>query len=343
MHRLAVLLAASVILAACGGDGGGGTITEPGETTTTTVPTTTTTVATTTTTLPTPTTTLPGGALERCTSPEGYSIAYPVGWSTNDGERLPTCGQFHPEPFEVPRSDERVAAVTLYVDPVSFHDVVTASPGRDVVRASTTVRGLQAVREEFQTTSESLFGPDVPVTRYVVDLSPGVDEGPGTMFLDTVGLSGFDYERNRIVLDRMVRTLRISMEGVPTSPDIAARYEGGGTPFTLVGEVSGADVCVRVDPDGGTACITLPDRDQVEATPVTDPSGASILAGVAGDAVFEVTAHLDDGEPVRTLPAEIGSSGVRAFAVPVPAGSVTSVTWTDVTGRELGAAPVDTR
>jgi hypothetical protein len=187
-------------------------------TATTTTSTTVTTVTTTTTSAPTTTTTAVGGELVRCASSEGYSIEYPADWHTNSGEVVPACGHFSPDPFEVPRgTDERVAPITAYIDPVAFEDVSAPRGVEDLERASTTIDGLPAVRRSYESSGSGLWPDGTPITAYVIDLSPGADEPRRTMFVNAVGTPPFapDHARNVAVLDRMAPTIRFSSGGTP--------------------------------------------------------------------------------------------------------------------------------
>lgn len=156
------------------------------------------------------TTTATPPAWTRCESPEGFAVEYPASWHTN-GE----CSQFHPEPFEPPgATDERVAAITAYVDPVPFEEVALGDTAGEPERRATTVDGLPAVRLAYETGAEGFWPEGTPVTLYAVDLSAGGDTPAGgqprTLFLDTVGLTTFDYGRNQGVLDEMAGTLEVS-------------------------------------------------------------------------------------------------------------------------------------
>lgn len=320
----------SLLVAGCGGgDEAGG----PPETT---APDATTTVTTTTTTTTTTTVAsgLPGGELVPCESPAGFVVGRPESWSTNSGEVVPACSQLHPEPFDVPgATDERVAAITLYVDEVPFADAAAPQSGRNADRAVTTVDGLQAVRLEYETDGGGFWPEGTPIALYAIDLAPGPDDGPGTLFVDTVGLEPFDFEQNRVVLDRVARSVEVTLSGVPTDPSIVARYEGGGGGFTVEGEVAGEQACLRIPPGGERVCTDVPEADQAHTVRLVDLE--PVLAGVAGEDVFSVTAERRDGEPSTVLPAPVGDAGVRGFAFTFDLDAVTRLVLRDVTGAEL--------
>ena len=331
--RLAcVAVAVALGAAACGGEdstsglGDAGTTTSPsGDAGTTTSPS-----------EPRPTTTttaLPGGQLVRCSNEHGFSIAHPESWHVNDGSVVSACSQFHPDPFQVPAgTDERVAAVTAYIERVPFPRAVL-SPGPSAERWATVVDGFQAVRMSYRAGDDGLHRPGTPITVYLVDLVIGVDEDPATLFIDTVGIPGFDYESNVVVLDRMARTVEIPGDGAPERSDVVARYEGGGGAFTVVGALRGSQACLRIPPRGEPVCTEVPGDDELSTVQLTDLE--PILAGVVGGDVFGVTAERRDGDPSTVLPAPIPNSHVRGFAFTLDLDAVERIRLFDVVGNEL--------
>lgn len=308
------------------------TATEGPTTTSTTTATSTTTPATTA--APTSTTspeeTVDLGA--RCESPEGYSIGYPEAWSTNPGEVVAECGQFDPEPFQVPAgTDERVAAITAYIDPVPFAEVAAPDEQRDAQRAATAIDGLQAVRLQYETQEDALWPAGTPVTVYAVDV--GTEDQQSTLLIDTIGLSQFDYEENQVVLDRMARSLDVETAQVSGDPQVVARYEGGGGGFSVVGETNGEQACLRIPPDGEEVCTDLPAPDQLHTIQLEDLQ--PVLAGVTGEQVFAVTAHLQDGGTSTVLPAPIGDADVGGFSFAVGLSEIERFVLTDIRGNQL--------
>lgn len=150
----------------------------------------------------------PAERLVRCENPEGFTISYPEAWSTNPGDVVPRCSLFDPEPFDVPMAtDERVAAVSAYIDPVPFDRVSAPRDRRDADRTQLTIDGLDSVRVEFAAGPNSLWPEGTPITSYMIDIPQSPDSGDRTLFVDTVGLPGFEYEENQATLDRMARTV----------------------------------------------------------------------------------------------------------------------------------------
>lgn len=187
---------------------GDGDVSDPTTTTTTPPdePTTSTTAGATT------STTSPGdeAATQACTNDEaGYTVELPQGWSTNDGEVVPPCRFFHPEPFEVPEATEVIGlAVTVSVEPVPFERV--SSPDDmsedELSREQTTVAGRPAVRVETVSTGEGLLPEGVRSYRYAVDLDGR------TLIAVTRDVEGLDYAENQEVVDAMMDSLEL----VPT-------------------------------------------------------------------------------------------------------------------------------
>lgn len=310
---------------------------ETADITDTTVSTTITTTTTTSPTSSTSATTAPeaiaGEPSARCDSPEGYSIGYPEAWATNSGDVVPECGQFHPEPFDVaPGTDERVAAVTVFIDPVPFARVAALDQAEDGERAATVVDGLQAVRLEYQVREDALWPAGTPITLYAVDVSTESEER--TLIADTVGLSQFDYERNKVVLDRMARTLEIDMDGVSGDPGVVADYRGGGGGFSVEGTVSGSEACLRIPPEGEEICTELPASDQLHTVQLEDLE--PVLAGVTGEEVFSVAAERRDGTTSTVLPAPIGErEDVGGFSFTFGLDEIERFVLRDVEGAEL--------
>lgn len=156
--------------------------------------------------------------------------------------------------------------------------------------------------------------------------------------LDTVDLATFDYSTNRLVLDRVARSVQVTADDVPTERTAVARY-GGATGFVVEADVSGDRVCLRIPPRGQPACSERPSSSSVRTVELGDLD--SVLAGVADEEVFRITAERTDGAPSSVLPAPIGGSGVAGFAFPFGAEDVTHLRLFDLTGDELGEVAVE--
>lgn len=203
---LALVTTLSLVAAACGN----GDVIEADDTTGTSSATTTSTTMTTTSGAETTTSTQAGAVVlsQSCTNPEdGYSIQFPDGWFANEGELVPTCRFFHPEPFKVPEATEVFdLAVTVRVDDVPFSRVASDvdSLGEQVLsREEITVAGHQAVRVEAESTGDALLPEGVRSYRYHVE----VDDG--TLTATTHDVGDLAYETNKEVLDDMMETLEL--------------------------------------------------------------------------------------------------------------------------------------
>lgn len=169
---------------------------------------------------------------------------------------------------------------------------------------------------------------------YAVDLSPGVDAGPGTLLLDTIGLAQFDYEENQLMLDRIARSVEVTHPDAPSAPEIVARYEGGGGGFRVEGAVADGQACLHIPPGGREVCADVPAPDQVRTMQLIDLE--PVLAGVTGHEVFRVTAERRDGEPPSTfLTAPVDDTGVRGFAYTFDLDEVQRLIASDIDGAEL--------
>jgi hypothetical protein len=328
LARLAGVLAAVMVTTAACGDstesGAPGSVTTTGPSTSAPGGNTTTTVAP----------ALPGGDLVRCESPEGFAISAPTTWATNEGGVVPRCGQFNPEPFDVPRgTDERVAAIVVYVERVPFATVAQPREGRDEVRAVTAVDGRQAVRLSYRTTGEGLYPEGTPITSYMVDFGEEGGE-PVTLILNTLGTPPFDYDRNVVVLDRMFQTLDITEASIATDPSVVAAYRGGGGGFTVTVRATEGGICLAIPPDGEPVCTDRPAPDQVHTIALRDLT-RTVHAGITGREVWRVDLAAPSGELNSYLPAPVPESDLGAYAFHDTVDGVDRLVLYDVTGDQL--------
>ncbi|MCD9625645.1 hypothetical protein [Rhabdothermincola salaria] len=282
-------------------------------------------------------------AWQPCESSAGFSLSYPADWETNAGDVVGPCSQFDPEPFEVPEAtDERVAVINAYVDPVGFADA--AAPGSDRMeteRATTVVDGRQTVRLEGP--ASELFGEGTTAVRYLVDVPSGDDGQPRTLVVDAVERAGGDFDRAVEVLDRMVRSIDIGgADGIVDGQTVVARYGGGGTPFAAGVEPRDGEHCLTVPLEGDSVeeCFSVGGPDDVR---VADLSGdlLPVLGGITGADVFRVDVERADGTTFSTLPVPVEDGGARGFAVPVDPDEVTGLSWSSMDGTQLGSRDLD--
>ena len=326
---LVLFAAIALLIGACGDDDD-----TAATTTTQTSETSTTDASTTTTTDPDET-----DGWQRCDNPEGFSLSYPADWETNDGSVVAECSQFDPESFQVPEAtDARVAAITAFVDPVAFNDVAAPERDSENQRDLTAVDGHQAVRLEGP--AGELYPDDATSVRYIIDLSLGIDDGAGTLFVDTIELSDMDFDRNVGVLDRMVRTIELDAEDQFDRP-VVARYEGGSNLFSAGGYAEAGERCVAapLDENTMTECFNPPGSDALR---FADLSGDlfPLLAGVTGTSVFRIEVE-QPSSTTSYLPVRIPDTDSRGFAVPITPDDGTRISWYDIDGNQLGTRGVD--
>lgn len=301
------------MVAACGpGDATDTTEPEaPGTSTTATSTTPTTTTPGVTTSAPTTTSTTPAAGLTlECASPEGFTVMYPESWETNEGDVVPECTMFDPDPFSVPdATDARVAAITIYVENVEYSTITDAiGPDEELSRDVVTIDGLPAHRVEWEPTGDGLFPDDTLITAYYVDL-----EAPDqTLVAETIDLTPVDYDTAVEVLDSMVATLDIDSQelsgvepiGQFMEPPVGSSDFPGSGEQSLLTEVRFGvhDGFERVvfEFEGGTDLSYLAEYVE-EAIP---PSGNPVA--VDGEATLQVTmtpasgVDLSGEEPVET-------------------------------------------
>lgn len=187
--RLAVAgLLVAGLLAACGPQSDGGVTGQPtGDPTATSTP------------APAPSL---GAA---CEDPEvGYRMSYPSDWRTNDGEVVPTCRLFDPQPIEVePQTEVPLdIAVAVRTTDVSLETFATEDEAAEVLTSrSTTVDGHEAVVVEARSTGEAMLPEGVRSYRYAVDL------GDRRLVAITHDVGEPAYEDTRKVLDQMMDTI----------------------------------------------------------------------------------------------------------------------------------------
>ena len=220
MRRFLALLAAlTLVAAACSDDGDDATPDGPTTTGSTT----------------SSSTTVDGEpAWSTCENPEvAYRVAYPEGWVVNDGEVVPYCSLFDPEPFEVPEGTEvpTAIAVSIFAEEAPFDMVVTGGPGFvESERREATVDGRPAVRQELVASGQGLHEEGLTVLRWTVDL------GDGTLIAQTHDIPDTQpgFAEAQRVLDRMMGSLTFDLPTDPTTTSTTAPPDEGiepvGTP-----------------------------------------------------------------------------------------------------------------
>lgn len=114
---------------------------------------------------------------------------------------------FHPEPFDVEGTEERVAAISVYVENVAYSDIIEAVTQAEVLSQSNlTIDGLPAQRIERSTIEDAIIPEGTEITSYFVDL----EADDRTLIADTIDLSFIDYSSAKDVLDLMMETIAIT-------------------------------------------------------------------------------------------------------------------------------------
>ena len=277
---------------------------------------------------------LPGGELSACENPEGFTISAPADWATNAGDVVPACSQFNPEPFDVPRgTDERVAAIAAYVDPVPFATAAEPDENGEEDRAVTTIDGRQAVRISGESSGDGLYPAVTPMTSYLIDVTPEGGE-PATLFVNTIGTAPFDYDTNVVVLDRMARTIDITDPAVETNAATVANYLGGGGGFSVTAESTGDEICLRIPPNGEPVCTTPPADDQVHTIALQDLD-QPVHSGVTGAQVRRIDLVTPEGATHSYLPVPVPGADVSAYAFSDSVEGFERIVLFDITGGEL--------
>lgn len=267
-----------------------------------------------------------------CESPEGWTVDYPTGWSTNSGEVVAGCSMFDPEPFQVPEgTDERVAAINAFVSQAPYFEAATPEP-EPTSRAQTEIDGQHAVRIETVAGEDFIYPADTEITRYVVDLSEDVAEQGPTLLVDTVDLNSIDYDRAVRVLDEMVRTMELTV-GADRPDSVVARYDGASIAASIVATASDGQICLSLDVADEESCVATPAPDALAVTSLGDEL-QSFVVGAAGQDVFRVEVVSGDTS-TAFLPGQVPDTDVRGWGIPGDPDDVTEVEAYDIGGELL--------
>jgi hypothetical protein len=136
----------------------------------------------------------------------GYTVDYPTGWLTNDGDVLNACQVFDPVSISLPeRSTSFDEAIHLRFDGIPFEDAISEDDITETLlsRRTTTVDGYEAVVEEGESTGRALLQEGVRSYSYIINLGDGE-----IMVASTYDVATQEYTRNKQVLDQMISSLR---------------------------------------------------------------------------------------------------------------------------------------
>jgi hypothetical protein len=197
---------------------------------------------------------LPAGTpLEQDCEGNGYRVAYPTGWSTNDGSVVDRCTYFDARPLTVPVAGEFVSpAITIDVidtSASSFAASVRSSADQVLSERGGVIDGVGSIVLEWTTPGESLLPAGARLYAHVAPFPDG-----RALLLITRSVANGSYELNRAVLDEMAATMDIIALDVDTSVDT---HEGTAPPGGVghlvdarVGRAPGFDrLVLEVDED----------------------------------------------------------------------------------------------
>lgn len=169
---------------------------------------------------PSPTETSPGPAItptgplafdqsEECVGPT-WSVEFPFGWQTNEGQVLPPCSVFHAEEFELEEGTQIPfdLAVTILEEQVDFETATSGQGGGIEIRSQEqmTVASRDAVLLDAVGTGETLIPEGVEFRQYIVDLDGAV------LLASTYSEGELDFEEKKAILDQMMQTLELRFD-----------------------------------------------------------------------------------------------------------------------------------
>lgn len=136
-----------------------------------------------------------------------YTVDYPEGWHTNEGDVTEACQRFDDEPVELePQTGGAPEQpVVVRVLPVAFD--MASDPGRameEQSRTEATVAGRPAVVVEWTSTGEAALPEGVRTYQYLVDLG-----GDRTLMLAAYDVGERAFEDVRRVVDAMAQSLEL--------------------------------------------------------------------------------------------------------------------------------------
>ncbi len=136
-----------------------------------------------------------------------YTVDYPEGWHTNEGDVTEGCQRFDDEPVELEAQTGGAPEqpVVVRVLPVAFD--MASDPGRameEQSRTEETVAGRPAVVVEWTSTGAAALPEGLRTYQYFVDLG-----GDRTLMLAAYDVGEGSFEEHREVVDAMARSLHL--------------------------------------------------------------------------------------------------------------------------------------
>jgi hypothetical protein len=138
----------------------------------------------------------------------GYTVNYPTGWMTNEGDVLNLCQVFDPSSITLPeQSSSFNEAIHLRIDSIPFERATGEDDITETIlsRRTTTIDGYDAVVKESESTGRALLPEGVRSYTYIINLDDGE-----IMVASTYDVANQMYTRNKQVLDQMVSSLRFN-------------------------------------------------------------------------------------------------------------------------------------
>jgi hypothetical protein len=163
-----------------------------------------------------------------CVAPT-FQVEYPAGWSVNAADEAAECRWFHPHPFELPEATDAIAlAVHLRYEPGRIDALAEAPNGEVIDRAEHTVNGRRAVRIHARASAAGLLPAGTQTLRWYLDT------GPRTLVAATSSAAAAPFEQTVEMLDRLVRSIRVTVESACSSVGL---HVGSGDSGDLPGSV----------------------------------------------------------------------------------------------------------
>jgi hypothetical protein len=189
----------------------------------------------------------PIGLDASCTNDEvGYTVSYPAEWHVNEGDVLPLCSAFDPQPITIPDATDIPTdiAVVIRAEAIAFAELSDPAddPGVEVRdRDETTLDGRSAVALELEATGEGLHAEGLVTYRYVIE------DGRSSIVAETHDVTEAQpaFDQRRQILDAMMRSMSfIDVEDPPEAipplegePTTEPREEDGESPMVSVTDV----------------------------------------------------------------------------------------------------------
>ncbi|MEL6459935.1 MAG: S-layer homology domain-containing protein [Cyanobacteria bacterium J06621_15] len=137
----------------------------------------------------------------------GYTVNYPVGWQTNSGDVVKKCQIFDFRSIQLrERSEDFDEAIYFDLEKVPFERILKArSQGlREISRQETIVNNRRAVVIETESTGLALLPKGIRAYKYMIDFNDK------TLVVVTYQVKSQNYQRNREVLDKMIKSIKFS-------------------------------------------------------------------------------------------------------------------------------------